>query len=80
MLRPLLLLPLLFRSILAQGNGTVGGMPTISVKGAKFFTSDGAQFFIKGMDGTLVLRLMHMPSLTGYSGRWQVHDHDDCTP
>ena len=77
MLSLLLALSLFLSPILAQ---LLGGLPTISVKGAKFFTSDGAQFFIKGMDGTLVLRLMHMPSLTGYSGRLQVLDHDDCTP
>lgn len=47
MLRLLFVLSLLFTSILAQGNAT-GGMPTISVKGAKFFTSDGEQFYIKG--------------------------------
>ena len=27
---------------------TVSAIPTISVKGSKFFTSDGDQFFIKG--------------------------------
>jgi len=42
MWRPLLLsLPLLFSQSLAA-------LPHITAKGAKFFTSDGAQFFIKG--------------------------------
>lgn len=31
---------------------SVSAIPTISIKGAKFFTSDGAQFYIKGKQGS----------------------------
>jgi len=31
---------------------TVHAVPTISVEGSKFFTSDGDQFFIKGQRST----------------------------
>lgn len=30
------------------GLATVNAIPTISVKGTKFFTSEGDQFFVKG--------------------------------
>jgi hypothetical protein len=33
------------------GLAAVNAIPTISVKGSKFFTSDGDQFFIRGMPG-----------------------------
>lgn len=36
-------------SCLLVGLATVSAIPTISVKGSKFFTSDGDQFFIKGI-------------------------------
>ena len=36
-------------SCLLAGLATVSAIPTISVKGSKFFTSDGDQFFIKGL-------------------------------
>lgn len=35
----------LFASVLA---GYAAAIPTIEVKGSKFFTSDGNQFFVKG--------------------------------
>lgn len=40
-----MLLPILFGFLL----GLVSAIPTISTKGSKFFTSDGSQFFLKGM-------------------------------
>jgi hypothetical protein len=35
-------------SCLLAGLATISAIPTVSVKGSKFFTSDGDQFFIKG--------------------------------
>jgi len=40
-----MLLPILFGFLL----GLVSAIPTISTKGSKFFTSDGSQFFLKGV-------------------------------
>jgi hypothetical protein len=40
-----MLLSILFAFLL----GLVSAIPTISTKGSKFFTSDGNQFFLKGM-------------------------------
>lgn len=66
MLRLLFVLSLLFASILAQGVGNAtGGMPTISVKGAKFFTSDGEQFYIKG-EAFLCAVILSEIQLTSY--------------
>ena len=39
----------------------VHAMPTITAKGAKFFTSDGNQFFLKGMLSS-VARPNHAPN------------------
>jgi hypothetical protein len=35
--------------LLSVAIGLVNAIPTVSVKGSKFFTSDGKQFFVKGM-------------------------------
>jgi len=45
---------------------TVSAIPTISVKGSKFFTSDGAQYFIKGVAYQVRVRpnLVHALALT----------------
>jgi hypothetical protein len=40
-----MLLSILLGSLLSL----VSAIPTISTKGSKFFTSDGNQFFLKGM-------------------------------
>lgn len=38
-----------FSSVLSLAlAATVSALPTVSVKGSKFFTSDGNQFFVKG--------------------------------
>ncbi len=42
----------MLRSIVAcalAAAAAVNAIPTISVKGSKFFTSDGNQFYVKGM-------------------------------
>jgi hypothetical protein len=44
----------MLRSIAAcalAGAVAVNAIATISVKGSKFFTSDGDQFYVKGMQG-----------------------------
>ncbi len=48
---------LLFATLLVAYHG-VGGIPTISIKGSKFFTSDGEQFYIKGILVFLVVRYL----------------------
>lgn len=40
---------MLLLGTLALLAGFVHAIPTISTKGAKFFTSDGNQFFLKGV-------------------------------
>jgi len=36
-------------SLLAGLSAVVSAIPTIEVKGSKFFTSEGNQFYVKGM-------------------------------
>ena len=43
-------------------SASVSAIPTISIKGAKFFTSDGAQFYIKGKKR--IRRLYFIPTDT----------------
>jgi hypothetical protein len=41
------------------GVTAVAAIPTISVKGSKFFTSDGNQFYVKGKQPTSTASLLH---------------------
>lgn len=48
----------MLRSIAAcalAGAAAVAAIPTISVKGSKFFTSDGDQFYVKGRQAPATL-------------------------
>ena len=46
---------------------TVSALPTVSVKGSKFFTSDGNQFFVKGKRIDTLPNLEH-DFLTSWEG------------
>lgn len=44
---------MLFFLVLGLLASIVHAIPTITAKGSKFFTSDGNQFFLKGMSSSL---------------------------